>query len=111
MTSPFDVLTSAGLVLAYAVPAFFVLIFLMMSIQGASQVGIDLARWIADRETAISVVATVVVLVAVVARSLGGQQQTFVLIGILINLIGLVATLYATFLTDHKIQVWSLLSL
>jgi hypothetical protein len=109
MTSPFDVLTSAGLLLAYALPAFFVLIFLVMSIQGASQSGFDLARWIADRESAISVVTAVVVLGTVADRFFGRQQQYIVLIGLLINSIGLVAILYATFLADHKIHVWSLL--
>lgn len=35
MTSPFDVLTNAGLVLGYAISTFFALIFLVMGIQGA----------------------------------------------------------------------------
>jgi hypothetical protein len=110
MTSPFDVLTNAGLVLGYAVSTLFALIFLVMGIQGASQLGFDLARWIADHDSAISMGVGVVLIVSIADVVLVRRRHfNIVLIGILINSICLFAILYAAFLADHKIRTWSLL--
>lgn len=109
LTSPFDILTNGGVILGYMVPIFWAAIFLVMGVQGASQLGLNLARWIVDHQLLISLVTFAVVILAVLGVLKFRGRVHFVLIAIVINLIGLLAQLYGTILADQKVPVWTLL--
>lgn len=109
LTSPFDALTNGGVILRYVVSFFWATVFLVMGVQGASQLGVDIARWIADNESLITVATLLVVLLAIADLVSFRGHFNFFLVALVINLIGLLAILYGTFLADQKIPVWNFL--
>jgi hypothetical protein len=109
LTSPFDVLSNGGVILGYVVSIFWAAILLVMSVQGASQLGFSLARWIVDYQLLITLVTLTVIIAAVVNVLRFRGHFHFLLIAVAINLIGLLAQLYGTVLTDQKVPIWTLM--
>jgi hypothetical protein len=109
LTSPLDILTNGGVILGYAALIFWAAILLMMGVQGASQLGVDAARWIVNHESLITAGTAAVMILAFLDLVLFRRHFHSFLAAMVLNIIGLLAVLYATFFADQKILIWTLL--